>query len=532
MAIGNLVANLSVNSAPFKKGLGQAKGKMKSFASGMGSIMKGGVVAGLGLATVGVFKLTQQLSELDKIAKLSARTGFDPKTIAGFGFAVEQSGGSVESANKSLDKFTKNMGEALSGTGPAKDAIEEMGLSMADISSMSPEDQLLSVSQAISELPTEAQRAKAAFDLFGRGGQEMVGVFAEGEQGIRDFMAEADDLGLGFDKDELANVEAANDAINRMKRSFGAIASTITVQVAPAIEGMATGIQDMAKGMGGFGAMADSTFSFVGDSWTWLQDKIAVGITAAMAIGEWAFTNWQAIGELAIKAVALGFVEFNAVVHHFFTKQVPGYLAWFSDNFGEVMFTALDYTLTLFINLGKNIRAVWQAVLDFFSTGTFSPDFTPLLEGARSTIASMPDIPERVVGEVESALANDVAALQSTLSVSFDETVSERLRTLAAMQDAEKKKKPTLTAPDGVTPGGAGGGAGSDSVEEVKKTEQKFAGVQAQGSSEAFSLLAKSSQQMPQVKEQKETNKILRGMAKVMERQKERNESLQEVGIA
>ena len=69
-------------------------------------------------------------------------------------------------------------------------------------------------------------------------------------------------------------------------------------------------------------------------------------------------------------------------------------------------------------------------------------------------------------------------------------------------------------------------------VAEAKKAEQKFAGVQAQGSSEAFSLLAKSGQQMPQVKEQKETNKILRGMAKVMERQKERNESLQEVGIA
>ena len=347
MAVGNLVANLSVNSAPFKKGLAGAKGKMKSFASGMGGIMKGGVVAGLGLATVGVFKLTQQMGELDKIAKLSARTGFDPKTIAGFGFAVEQSGGSVESANKSLDKFTKNMGEALSGTGPAKDAIEEMGLSMADISSLSPEDQLLSVSQAISELPTEAQRAKAAFDLFGRGGQEMVGVFAGGEQGIRDFMAEADDLGLGFDKDELANVEAANDAINRMKRSFGAVFSTITVQVAPAIEGMATGIQELAKGMGGFGAMADTAFTFVGDSWTWLQDTITVGITAAMAIGEWAFTNWQAIGELAFTSMALAGVMWFSEMEHFFGTRLPAIVSWAWDNFGDIVFTSLDYTLTL-----------------------------------------------------------------------------------------------------------------------------------------------------------------------------------------
>ena len=145
----------------------------------------------------------------------------------------------------------------------------------------------------------------------------------------------------------------------------------------------------------------------------------------------------------------------------------------------------------------------------------------------------MPDIPERVVGDVEQALANDVQALQTTLSVSFDETVSERLRTLDAMQKAEEQKKPDLAKPDAAASGGGIGGSAAAAVTEaVKQTEQKFAGVQAQGSSEAFSLLAKSGQQMPQVKEQKETNKILRGMAKVMERQKERNESLQEVGIA
>jgi hypothetical protein len=512
--IGDLVARLSVDSAPFTRGLGSAKGALKSFAGGVGTIIKGGVVAGLGLATVAVFKLKQQMSELDGIAKLSARTGFDPKTIAGFGFAVEQSGGSVESANKALDKFTKNMGEAMNGSGPAKDAIADMGLSLEDIVKQTPEQQLLTLSQAISELPTEAQRAAAAVALFGKGGQEMVGVFANGEQGIKDFMDEADGLGLGFSKEELADVEAANDAMNRMSRAVGAVASAVTVKVAPALESMFTGISDAAASMGGFGAMADSVFSFIGDSWNWLQDTISYGITAALAIGEWALTNWQAIGELAFKSVALGVVSFASAVGFFFTTEMPAYLAWFSDNFGSVIFTAVDYTLTTFINLGQNIRNIWQAVLDFFSTGEFAPDWTPLLEGAHSAISKMPDIPARIVGDVEAALSQDVAALKSTLAVSFDETVGERLRTLDEMQKMDREK-PKLTKPDPVAKGSGSGGGEDDAAaaESKKKSEPAFSGVMGQGSSEAFALLARSQRNSPQVTEQKKTNRYLKKMA-------------------
>jgi hypothetical protein len=510
--IGDLVARLSVDSAPFTRGLGSAKGALKSFAGGVGTIIKGGVVAGLGVATVAVFKLKQQMSELDGIAKLSARTGFDPKTIAGFGFAVEQSGGSVESANKALDKFTKNMGEAMNGSGPAKDAIAEMGLSLKDIIKQTPEQQLLTLSQAISELPTEAQRAAAAIDLFGKGGQEMVGVFANGEQGIRDFMDEADGLGLGFSKEELANIEAANDAMNRMSRVVGSVASALTVKVAPALESMFTGINDNAASMGGFGAMADSVFSFVGDSWNWLQDTISYGITAALATGEWAFANFHGIVVLGLLEIGLGVVTFGNLLEYLFATQIPGYLSWFKNNFTDILFTAIDYGATLFINLGKNIRAVWQTVLDFVRTGKFSYDWTPLLEGAHSAISKMPDIPARVVGDLEAALSQDVVALKSTLAVSFDETVGERLRTLDEMQKMDRKK-PKLTKPDPVTKGGGGGEDDAAAAESKKKSEPAFSGVMGQGSSEAFALLARSQRNSPQVTEQKKTNAYLKRMA-------------------
>lgn len=516
-ALGDLVVNLTANTRNFVSGITRSRSVLGKFASGAGKIIKAGVVGALGAATVGVYKLTQQLSSLDEVAKLAARTGFNPATISAFGFAAEQSGSDIQTANKALDRFTRTLGDAASGSGESADAISALGLNVNQLLSMSPEKQLLQVSQAISLLPTKAQQANAAFELFGRSGQQLVNVLATGESGIRSFMDEADGLGLGFSADELAKVEQANDAMNRLKRAAGAFASTITVRVAPALESMFTGINNASASMGGFGEASDSVLSFVGDTWKWLQDSIAYGITAAMAIAEWAITNWQDIGVMSFKTVALNAVQLFSVIGHFFTTTIPGYLTWFGDNWQSIFFTAFDFVATGFINLGKNIRNVWSAILDYItgSSDTLQFTWTPLLEGFRNSVSELPDIPERAISELEKTLSEDVDAIGARLGTSFDSIVTERLKTLEDMQseaskltkpDAPKLKPPTIANIDEF-------GVGTDDAAK-KRTEVKSAGVMQKGSAEAFATVVRSMQSSPQVKEQQKSNKLLGMIAK------------------
>lgn len=508
--IGDLVANLSLNSAPFKKGLQSSKGLAGSFASSFSKAMKVGVIGGLAAATAGVYKVNQALGELDKVAKLATRTGLDPKFIAAFGFAAEQSGSDVATANNSLEKFTKNMGDASDGTGAAATAMKRLGLDIQSVLASSPEDQVKTIAQAISELPNEAQRADAAFQLFGRGGQQLIGVLSSGADGIKAFQAEAAELGLGFESSELAKVEAANDAINRVKRSFGNVWSTITVQVAPAIDALFTGINDLTTSMGGFGSMADTSFSFVGDAWTWLQDTIATGITTVMAVGEWAFTNWQDVAEYAFKSVALAGVTMANDIAYFFTDQLPAYLDWFGSNWHQVFFTAFDFVTTAMINVGKNIRAVWSAVLDFIAGNGFNVDFTPILDGFVSTIGKLPDIPPRAMSELEANLQTDVTTIGQRLGTSFDEIVTERLATLADMQKTAALEKPTLKTPEMAkktdeqkTEGGTQTGS-----------EQKFSGIMQRGSAEAFKTILSGMQgRTPELMESKKQTKLLEKLA-------------------
>ena len=505
--IGDLVANLTVNSAPFKKGLQSSKGLATSFASGFGKAMKVGVVGGLAAAAAGVYKVNEQLGELDKVAKLATRTGLDPKFIAAWGFAAEQSGSDSATATASLDEFTKRMGEAAAGAGPAAEQIKGLGLNLGDIMDLSPEDQILKLSEAITQLPNAAEKAAVADKLFDGMGPQLVSTMA----GIKEFKTEAEGLGLGFESSELAKVEAANDAINRVKRSFGNVWSTITVQVAPAIDALFTGINDLTTSMGGFGSMADTSFSFVGDAWTWLQDTIATGITTVMAVGEWAFTNWQDLAVYAFKSVGLAGVKMGNDIAYFFTDQLPAYLTWFGDNWFQVFFTAFDFVTTAMINLGQNIRNIWTGVLEFFKGNGFEVDFNPILEGFVSTIGKLPDIPPRVMSELETNLQADVSTIGKRLGTSFDEIVTQRLDTLADMQKTAGLEKPTLAKQSAIERTATDGEKRSD----VKSSgEMKFAGSMQRGSAEAFKTILSASRKSPELTESMKQTKLLQTIAK------------------
>ena len=506
--IGDLVARLAVDNAPFRKGLQQSTGHMKSFVQGISGLIKTGVVGGLGLATAGVFALNKQMGSLDRTAKVSRNSGLGAETVAALGFAAEQSGGSIEGANQVIRDFTKRVGEAQNGSQGAIDVFEQIGIGVDSLASMGADQRLDAVFDGLAGIEDPAQRSAAAMQIFGEQGSALNNLFEQGSEGLAAFKAEAKDLGLGFDSEELAQVEAANDAINRVKRGFSAMASTVAVEAAPAIESFFTWMTDTTKSFGGLGAIADTTFRFIGDTWKWLEDQISYGITATMAIGEFAFTNWQEIAELAFKSAGLAAVTFGNDVAYFFTDQLPGYLHWFADNWQDVFKTGFNFVSTGFTNVATNIQNAWTALWDYITgdSDSFEFDWTPLTEGFKNEIKSLPDIPPRAMTELEKAMQADVDSISKGLGKSFDEIVTSRLDTLAEMQrEASKSVKPTL---EGATAAGGGGAGGGGSDSPVASGSAQFAGVAQAGSADAFSMLVRAMGQgvSPEQKEQQKTN--------------------------
>ena len=156
----------------------------------------------------------------------------------------------------------------------------------------------------------------------------------------------------------------------------------------------------------------------------------------ALIIGEFAFGNLGEIAALAWVKAKLGTVGFWEDFKFLFTDQIPSVLTWFADNWQDIFFTATDYALTALINLGQNIRALWSGVLDFIEGKGFNVDWTPLTEGAVSTLRRLPEIPERELTGLEQELGLQVDRMAGDLTGLLAEHMQMRRAELLGPGDA------------------------------------------------------------------------------------------------
>lgn len=456
--------------------------------------MIAGAAAGFGIAKL-VGSIKGQFQELDKVAKLSRTINFDAASIAGLGFAAEQNGSSVEGMNKGLSTFVRRLGEAKARGGPVLDTLKQMGINTDEFLQLKPQEQLLQFSDGLSQIPGAADKANAAYQVMGRQGQELINTLGMGRQGLQEFISEAEGLGLGFDADELAKVEAANDAVNRVKRSFSAMFGSIAVETAGMVEDFAGSIKTVLGWFSSLSAAGETSFGGIGDWWNWLQVKIAAGVTVAMTIGEFAFRNFQQVAKLAMTNMQLSAVSAFGVLSHFFSGTLPALLTWFGDNWHDVWFTAIDYSTTILINFGQNVRSIMSAVWDFIKSGGTADlelAWTPLTDGFVNAIKELPDLPDRPISELESRLRKDSKKLSAALGGDLKGEITDRLKSLKDLQD--EANKPVTPKIKGLEDPGA-----EDEQDEQDKqatqVEVKVAGALKQGSQEAYSAIVRAMHQ-------------------------------------
>jgi hypothetical protein len=111
-------------------------------------------------------------------------------------YAVGQLGGEFDGFDTGVKKMQNTIADAERGVQPAVDAIERLGLSVQQVAALSPEQQFMTIGDALSRIKDPAARAAAAVDIFGRAGTNMLPVFSEGAAGVEKFMQRARELGV------------------------------------------------------------------------------------------------------------------------------------------------------------------------------------------------------------------------------------------------------------------------------------------------------------------------------------------------
>lgn len=232
-SLGQLVIELAANTARLQSDLGKAVNIVDSAATKMKTAFK---FAGGGL--IGAFLVNTAKNAIefgDNINKAAIKAGVGGKAFSELAYAAKLADVDVGALSTGIKKMQIALSEAATGGKQQTQALQALGITLADIQKRNPIAQFEMLADRISRLQDPADKARAATELFGKAGADLLPLFEQGAAGIAKARAEAEKLGISFGEDTLKKLADTDDSIKRMTASWGALSTKLTAFVAPAI---------------------------------------------------------------------------------------------------------------------------------------------------------------------------------------------------------------------------------------------------------------------------------------------------------
>jgi hypothetical protein len=173
-------------------------------------------------------------SSVDTLNDFSARTGIGVEALQGYSLAAKLAGVDTEQFGAAVQRLAVNIGKATPGDALDK-SLRGINLSVAELRALAPEDQFSAIGNAISQLPTAADRAAAAVEIFGKQGAALAPLFREGAASLEELKARAERLGIIVSETQVNNVADMNDAFDLVRATIEGIVGQVIGNLAPAV---------------------------------------------------------------------------------------------------------------------------------------------------------------------------------------------------------------------------------------------------------------------------------------------------------
>jgi hypothetical protein len=323
-------------------------------------------------------------SSLDSLNDLSARTGIGVEALQGYSLAAKMAGVDTEQFGVAIQKLAVNIGKANAGDAFDK-TLRGIGLSVAELKALAPEQQFSAIGDAISQLPTAADRAAAAVQLFGKQGAALAPLFREGAASIEELQARAERLGVIVSETQVNNVADMNDAFDLVRATVEGITGQVIGNLAPAVT-----------------AVTEQFLKFV-EEWSGAQGEggtgIANAITDVLLQGADYFAGifdsfMQNFGDISATLADVG--EVFRIGGQLLVAGMEGFRAVFN-----VIQLGID---ALLIGFGKILEAIGSYVSD------------DLEQFGAGLAAASQENADRNTAELEAAAANAAKALSDAFT--------------------------------------------------------------------------------------------------------------------
>lgn len=166
----------------------------------------------------------------DRIDKTSQSLGMSRKAFQEWDYILSQSGASIDSMGMTMKTLTESIAANSDETAAG---LSKLGLSAAQLQSMSAEDQFETLVKAFQEMPEGVEKSRLAVQLFGRGAQSLMPLLNSASGTVDDLRQRAHDLGLIMSDEDVDASVAFGDALADLQSAWTAIQQKFGAQMLP-----------------------------------------------------------------------------------------------------------------------------------------------------------------------------------------------------------------------------------------------------------------------------------------------------------
>lgn len=193
-------------------GLGSMLTKVNPLLGALGIGMGVGAAVNFGKA---------MLDDADSLVKLSDKTGISLQGLQKFQIAGDDAGNTVDQLSSAVSQMQNRL---AGGDASAVGALTKLHLSLSQLKTLAPDQQFMSIADAIRGIKDPADQVNVAMDIFGRQGAEILPTIKRGFDDLKD-------ASVGMSDETIKNLDAAGDAWDRYSRKAKGVLADLAVNM-------------------------------------------------------------------------------------------------------------------------------------------------------------------------------------------------------------------------------------------------------------------------------------------------------------
>jgi hypothetical protein len=348
-------------------------------AGQVGAAAIGAITTAVTGAVAGIAKLTKNATEYARqVDNAAAQSGLAAENIQEIAFAAEQtSGAQFDSVRDGLKELAIRSEEAANGTGEAKEAFDELGISQQFLEEASTAETFRRVREEL-QGASAGMRTFAAETIFGgEAGEKLVETLGLSTQEMQKLRSQAQETGKVLSGDQVQALDQTRKAWNRIKSTFTGVGRTIAVAMLPAVKQITPLVQQAAN-------QVQSFFSGVDASAVRSGMQVAIRWTRQL----WAVTREVGEGLIEIwNGLVSGISQIWAEWGTFITQRTGNILQGLE---------------TAFFSIAGVIQGVWETLV-----GVLTGNWTRAWQGIKTALRSAAiAIVDQIAQLVQSVLNN------------------------------------------------------------------------------------------------------------------------------